>query len=94
MPVVLDLGSADVKAGFAGDPEPKVIFPSVVGVPRKRNQERMFGEQAIGNPFETAKDWDLSYPISNGIILNWDYVEMARTMFYLLVIWADDAACF
>lgn len=32
--VVIDNGSGVIKAGFAGDDIPKVVFPSIVGRPR------------------------------------------------------------
>ena len=30
-PVIIDIGSAYVKAGFAGDPVPQHIFPTITG---------------------------------------------------------------
>ena len=32
--MVIDNGSGTIKAGFAGEREPKVVFPNVVGKPR------------------------------------------------------------
>ena len=32
--LVFDLGSYAVKAGFAGDKEPRAVVPSVVGTPK------------------------------------------------------------
>ena len=31
LPLVIDNGSGLVKAGFAGDESPRVVFPSIVG---------------------------------------------------------------
>jgi centractin len=33
-PVVLDVGSAVIKAGFAGDDRPRVLLPTLVGRPK------------------------------------------------------------
>ena len=33
-PIVIDNGSGMIKAGFAGDPVPKVNFPNYVGRPK------------------------------------------------------------
>jgi actin-related protein len=34
--LVVDNGSGMVKAGYAGDDAPKVVFPSIVGRPRHK----------------------------------------------------------
>lgn len=33
-PVVIDNGSGSIKAGFAGEDKPRVIFPNFVGQPK------------------------------------------------------------
>jgi centractin len=33
-PVVIDNGSGSIKAGFAGEDKPRVIFPNYVGQPK------------------------------------------------------------
>ena len=32
--IVIDNGSASIKAGFAGDDAPRAVFPSIVGRPK------------------------------------------------------------
>jgi len=34
-PIVIDLGSGTLKAGFASDDAPKCIFPMIIGKPRE-----------------------------------------------------------
>jgi actin-related protein len=42
--IVIDNGSGVIKAGFSGDNQPSVKFPSIVGIPR--NQKQMVGVEA------------------------------------------------
>ncbi len=53
---VVDNGSGMMKAGFGGDDEPRVVFPSVVGRPMKSpgvchwgysNRHHYVGDEAI-----------------------------------------------
>lgn len=39
--LVIDNGSGSVKAGFAGEDAPRVVFPSIIG--RKRHHVSTFG---------------------------------------------------
>jgi len=43
--VVLDNGSGMVKAGFAGEEAPAVVFPAIVGRPRKEMGTMIGGNQ-------------------------------------------------
>ena len=77
-PVVCDNGTGFVKCGFAGDNFPAHIFPSIVGRPVLRSEEKisdvqlkdiMIGDEC-GGP---ARDMlETSYPITNGIVKNWE----------------------
>ncbi len=42
--IVIDIGSGVIKAGFAGENEPTIKFPSIIGVPR--NGKLMIGAEA------------------------------------------------
>ena len=42
--IVVDNGSATIKAGFAGDDAPRSVFPSIVGRP-KHNQVGIIKER-------------------------------------------------
>ena len=82
--VVIDNGSHTIKAGFAGDDTPRVIFGSVIG----RN-DRIFGRHdKIKDIKETyirmeakyrVSDSSLQYPINRGIITDWDAMEKVIT---------------
>jgi len=76
--VVIDNGSGMVKAGFAGDDGPTAVFPSIVGKPKHTGI--MVGleqkDQYIGNEAQKMRGvLQLSYPIENGIVTNWDDME-------------------
>ena len=77
IPIVIDNGSAMVKAGFAGDKVPRAVFPNVVGTVR-----------VPGVFVGVAKNWyigkeaqrmrgilRMKYPVEDGIVTNWDDME-------------------
>jgi len=75
-PVVCDNGTGFVKCGFAGDNFPKHIFPSIVGRPILRSEEKMsdvtLKDIMIGDECTAARDFlETSYPITNGIVKDW-----------------------
>jgi len=77
-PIVIDNGSGVIKAGFSGDNQPSVKFPSLVGVPRTDKQ--MVGVEAkseyIGDEAQKMRGvLKLSYPIESGIVGNWELME-------------------
>jgi len=66
-PIVIDLGSTMIKAGFAGEAAPRVVFPSVVG--RSGSGSSVYvGEEAKQQLSFAA----LKHPIEHGIVTNWD----------------------
>ncbi|XP_035695121.1 actin-3-like [Branchiostoma floridae] len=77
--LVIDNGSGTCKVGFAGDPVPLSVFPSVVGRPRgltlkdqKVNKNNyVVGDEAIQKRGVLA----VKYPVEHGIITNWDDME-------------------
>ncbi|XP_013120046.1 uncharacterized protein LOC100698705 isoform X1 [Oreochromis niloticus] len=77
-PIVLDTGSGLIKAGFADQDLPSIIFPTIIGVPKYEevlngNLER---EAYIGHDAEHMRGvLTLKHPIKNGIIHNWDEME-------------------
>jgi len=77
-PIVIDNGSGVIKAGFSGDNQPSVKFPSIVGIPRTDKQ--MVGVEAkseyIGDEAQKMRGvLKLSYPIESGIVQEWEQME-------------------
>lgn len=73
-PIVLDNGSGSIKAGFAGDEQPKSIFPSIVG--RTKHDRVMAG--ALDSDFYVGSKAQelrgllrLNYPMEHGIVNDW-----------------------
>jgi len=74
---VIDPGTGNIKAGFAGDDVPTSISPSVVGFPRLNamigmgNKDAFVGSAAI----KKRGMLQLKYPLEHGIVTNWDHME-------------------
>lgn len=76
-PVVCDNGTGFVKCGFAGDNFPSHIFPSIIGRPILRAEEKVqdvvLKDIMVGDDVTKARDMlETSYPITNGIVQKWD----------------------
>ena len=67
--IVIDNGSYEIKAGFAGETTNSCVFRNVVG---KISPEEYY----VGNQVDSNRaDLVLNYPITKGIIDNWDDME-------------------
>lgn len=76
--IVIDNGSGVIKAGFAGDNQPSVKFPSIVGKPRTDKQ--MVGVESkseyLGDEAQKLRGvLKLTYPITSGIVSDWELME-------------------
>eukprot|EP00282_Hemiselmis_andersenii_P037417 CAMPEP_0169442212 /NCGR_PEP_ID=MMETSP1042-20121227/8705_1 /TAXON_ID=464988 /ORGANISM="Hemiselmis andersenii, Strain CCMP1180" /LENGTH=381 /DNA_ID=CAMNT_0009553365 /DNA_START=205 /DNA_END=1347 /DNA_ORIENTATION=- len=76
-PLVVDNGTGFVKCGFAADNFPAAVFPSMVGRPVLRYEEKgndsqlkdiMIGDEAS----ENRTMLQITYPVDRGIVTNWD----------------------
>lgn len=79
--VVCDTGTGVIKAGFAGDHEPRVSLPTLVGRPMIRSfcgleTDMRLGDLVVGQDANTYRSMlQLQRPIENGMIKHWDDME-------------------
>lgn len=93
-PVVVDNGSGNLKAGFAGEDKPRVFISSIVGRPRYQkimagsltaaNEDIFRGDNAyIGDIVQKHRGiLKLSYPLEHGVVTNWDDMERVWAHLY------------
>ncbi len=88
-PIIIDLGSAYVKVGFAGDPTPRFVFPTMIGTERYKAIMVDVGARNlyVGNDAMKMRGvLKVSYPIERGVIKDWEgYYEILNYLFYSLL---------
>ena len=82
--LVLDNGSDTIKAGFAKEETPHTVLTSVVGYPESAKVQEVadrddpfIGQDAL----HSSCNLDLTFPITNSIITNWDDMQMVSVEF-------------
>mmetsp|Transcript_15128 Transcript_15128/g.43703 ORF Transcript_15128/g.43703 Transcript_15128/m.43703 type:complete len:419 (-) Transcript_15128:193-1449(-) len=85
--VIIDNGSGVCKAGLSSDTFPRVVFPSVVGMPRQAYRDVLdrdiyfgddvlpFGDMASPEVIDRCGKLSVHYPLENGIIENFEHME-------------------
>jgi len=78
--VVCDNGTGFVKCGFAGANFPTAIFPSMIGRPILRFEEKVenvvIKDVMVGDEASKLRMMlQISYPLENGIVRKWDEME-------------------
>lgn len=76
-PIVADGGSSSLKAGFAGEEAPRLIFSSVIGRNLARPSDPpLVGDIAIEAAARPNSGLSLSYPLEHGIIEDFDSMTL------------------
>lgn len=79
-PVVIDNGSAILKAGYSGEDRPNFLEHSIVGSPRQGNvneNKTNKDDTHVGSSAQARKAaLQLRRPIDHGIVKNWDDMEL------------------
>ncbi len=92
VPIIIDIGEAYVKIGFAGDQIPRFVFPCLTGTEKYKSIMVDVGV-ARGKMIYVGDDCTkmrgvlkISYPISRGSITQWEsYYEILNHIFYNLL---------
>ena len=88
--IIIDHGWT-CKAGFAEDLTPRIVIPSIIGFPRKSCSVGFVfkdGEFYAGHEAQIKREFlDVTFPIKQGIITNWDCMEkVIFTLNFILII--------
>lgn len=84
-PVVIDNGSGTIKAGFAGDEEPKCIIPNYVGRPKyiRVMAGGLEGDTFIGRSAQQHRGLlSIKYPMEHGTVVDWNDMELIWRYIY------------
>jgi len=97
-PIVIDNGTGMIKAGFAGVPKPRYLFPSYVGIPKHKRS--MFAKQNIqtGDELYVGEEAQklrgvlkLHYPMKHGVITRLeDMVTLWEHAYHLMDVQSSD----
>ncbi|KAI0043944.1 actin 2 [Auriscalpium vulgare] len=75
--IVIDNGSSMFKAGFAGDDNPRALFPSIVSRHRQHGILPGWKPHYVGDEAQAKRGiLVLKYPIEHGIVANWHDMEI------------------
>lgn len=88
-PIILDIGSAYVKIGFAGEPSPRFVFPCITGYEKYKSVMVDVGQRSVyvGNDAMKMRGvLKVKYPLQRGVIMDWEeYYEILNYIFYTLL---------
>lgn len=84
--VAIELGSRFIKVGFSGNDSPKVVFPTIVGIPKVPGIMVGSDQRAyyIGDRADEKRGiLNLTNPIVNGVIQDWENLERILSHIFL-----------
>jgi len=88
-PIIVDIGSAYVKVGFAGESGPRFVFPCITGTEKYKSVMVDISARSmyVGNDVSRMRGvLKISHPIQRGSIMNWDsFFEILNYIFYTLL---------
>ena len=88
-PIILDIGSAYSKIGFAGEPGPRFVFPTITGTEKYKAVMVDVSARNIYVGRDAAKMrgvLKIKRPIERGAIMDWnDFYEILNYCFYSLL---------
>jgi len=88
-PIIVDIGSAYTKIGFAGEPSPRFVFPTITGTEKYKAVMVDVGARNIYIGSDASKMrgvLKIKHPIERGAITDWnDFYEILNYIFYSLL---------
>ncbi len=88
-PIIIDIGSAYVKIGFAGEPGPRFVFPCITGTEKYKSVMVDVSARSIyvGNDVSRMRGvLKIKHPLVRGDIIDWDsFYEILNYIFYSLL---------
>ncbi len=88
-PIIVDIGSAYTKIGFAGEPSPRFVFPTITGTEKYKAVMVDVNARSIYIGSDASKMrgvLKIKHPIERGAIMDWnDYYEILNYIFYSLL---------
>ncbi|MFX1529711.1 MAG: hypothetical protein ACFFBC_01215 [Promethearchaeota archaeon] len=88
-PIIVDIGSAYVKVGFAGEPSPRFVFPCITGTEKYKAVMVDVSARSIyvGHDVSRMRGvLKIKHPIERGSIMDWDsFYEILNYIFYSLL---------
>ena len=88
-PIIIDIGGAYIKIGFAGESGPRFVFPCITGTEKYKSIMVDVGARSVyvGNDAMKMRGvLKVNYPIQRGVIMDWnDYYEILNHIFYTLL---------
>ena len=78
MPIIVDLGSSEIKAGFSGEESPKIHSPNYIGeLKNKKKLEENQKRQYISDECDKfAGNLNLHFPIEHGVFKNTEDIHL------------------
>ena len=88
-PIIIDMGSAYVKVGFAGEPGPRFVFPCMTGTEKYQAVMADVSSRSIyvgDDAMKMRGVLKVKHPIERATIMSWDdYYEILNHIFYTLL---------
>ncbi len=88
-PIIVDIGSAYVKIGFAGESGPRFVFPCITGTEKYKSVMVDVSARSmyVGNDVSRMRGvLKITHPIRRGAVMDWDsYFEILNYIFYTLL---------
>ena len=76
--LVVDVGSDTVKAGYAGEDNPKHVFPTALGCLAGEGGDATVRKWTVDDLNNALPGLDVSSVFTDGLISNWEGMEQVR----------------